>query len=448
MGGARSGIAAALLLARRGARVTLTDLRPSLGDDSAAAQLSRAGVVLELGGHSAETLASASMVVLSPGVSPTHPLLAVARGAGASVIGEVEMASRWLQGRVVAITGTKGKSTTTVLAGRMLEAGGVAALVGGNIGVPLSAQVAASTPETVHVVEVSSFQLETVDTFHPWIAVLLNISPDHLDRHASVDEYASAKARVFQNQTDQDWAVINADDPHALALARSGRARRLHFSVDTPVDEGVFVQARTVTYRHAGRDEPLIPLSAIALKGRHLLADVAAAAAVAKLAGVPAAAMTRAVESFEGLEHVLEQAGAVGSVRFVNDSKATNIAAARLAIESFGPGLVVILGGRHKGGDFRALRAPLVARGARVVAIGEARPLIHAALAPEVPVMTAGSMAEAVRQAFACVEREGGTVLLAPACASLDMFEDYADRGRAFKQAVVDLRTERAGRED
>lgn len=448
MGAARSGVAAALLLAERGALVTLTDLRPSLGDVELVARLRRAGVTLDLGGHSPATLASAAMVVLSPGVPMTIPVLDAARRAGAPIVGEVELASRWLQGRIVAITGTKGKSTTTVLAGRMLEAGGVKAVVGGNIGVPLSTQVRTSTPETTHVVEVSSFQLEAIETFHPWIAVLLNVSPDHLDRHASLEEYTRAKAKVFQNQTERDWAVINADDPQALALARSGRARRVHFSVEASVDEGIFVRARTLTYRHAGgREEPLIPLSAIGLPGRHLLADVAAAAAVAKLSGVSGAAMTQAVATFQGLEHVLEPAGTIGRVRFVNDSKATNIDAARHAVESFGPGLVVILGGRYKGGDFRLLRPALEARHACVVAIGEAQPLIRQALDPAVPTLTAGSMADAVRQAFARVARDGGTVLLAPACASLDMFVDYADRGRVFKEEVARLGAELAGQQ-
>jgi UDP-N-acetylmuramoylalanine--D-glutamate ligase len=311
-------------------------------------------------------------------------------------------------------------------------------LVGGNIGLPLSAQVTTSTPETIHVVEVSSFQLETIETFHPWIAVLLNFSPDHLDRHASVEEYARAKARVFENQNERDWMVINADDPAALALARAGRARRVHFSSHTSLESGVVVGLDAIRFRQSALDEMLIPLSAVKLIGPHLVADVAAAAAVAKLAGVSAATMTRAVESFPGLEHALEPVAEVRAVRFVNDSKATNIEAALRAIESFGPGLVVIMGGRYKGGDFRRLREPLVARGATVVAIGEARSRIVEALADVVPVQDVSSWADAVRRAFEAA-RPGGTVLLAPACASFDMFVDYAERGRAFKQEVARL---------
>lgn len=438
MGAARSGVAAALLLAERGARVTISDRRLEPGSPADVDRLRAAGIALELGGHVTETLTRAALVVLSPGVPPDQPTLVAARRAGVPVVGELELASRWLRGRIVAITGTKGKSTTATLAGRMLEAGGVKALVGGNIGVPLSAQVNTSTPDTIHVVEVSSFQLEAIDTFHPWIAVLLNVSADHLDRHASVEEYARAKARIFARQEARDWAVINADDPAALALARAGRGRRLLFSGHAVIDEGVVVLPDSIAYRSRGHDESMIPRIAVKLIGRHLVTDVAAAAAVARLSGVSGDAMTNAVASFTGLEHALERVAEVQGVQFVNDSKATNVAATHQAIESFGSGLVVILGGRYKGGDFRELREALASRGASVVAVGETRSMVHEALGDTVPVHDALSMPEAVRRAFACAPR-GGTVLLAPACSSFDMYVDYAERGRAFKREVVRL---------
>jgi UDP-N-acetylmuramoylalanine--D-glutamate ligase len=438
MGAARSGIAAAALLAERGAHVTLTDLRETLADPRDGDRLGQAGVRLELGGHVANTLTGASLIVVSPGVPLSQPALVAARQAGIPIVGEVELASRWLRGPIVAITGTKGKSTTTTLVGRMLEGAGLITLVGGNIGRPLSAQVSLSTPDTIHVVEVSSFQLETIDTFHPWIAVLLNFSPDHLDRHASVDEYARAKGRVFENQSERDWMVINGDDPAVLELARAGRAQCVRFSRRAAMDAGVLISTSAIVYRDAGRDETLVPLSAVKLIGPHLLADVAAAAAVGRLAGVSATSMTQAVESFTGLEHALEPVTVVRGVRFVNDSKATNVEAALRAVESFGPGLVVIVGGRYKGGDFGRLREPLLARSATVVAIGEAQLRIAEALADVVPVQNASSMSDAVRRAFEAAP-VGGTVLLAPACASFDMFVDYAERGRAFKQEVTRL---------
>jgi UDP-N-acetylmuramoylalanine--D-glutamate ligase len=418
--------------------VILSDQRERLDDEE---RLRAAGVEIELGGHIESTFTSADLVVTSPGVPCNQPVLEAARKAGVPVIGELELAFRWLRGKVVAITGTKGKSTTTTLTGRMLEAGGRRVLVGGNIGHALSAHVEASTEDTIHVVEVSSFQLETADTFRPWIAVLLNFSPDHLDRHMTVEAYAAAKAQIFARQTDEDWAVLNADDAAALAMGADGRARQLLFSVSGGIRDGIVVHGNAIARRQGSRVEPLVPLSSIRLLGPHLVADVVAAAAVAWLAGIDSAAMTRAVEGFGGLEHALEPVGEVGGVRFVNDSKATNIEAARRAIESFGDGLVVILGGRFKGGDFRDLLAPLEARHATVIAVGESRPRIVEALSDRVSVREAADMSSAVRTAFATAT-PGSTVVMAPACASFDMFRDYAERGRVFKQEVARLQEE------
>jgi UDP-N-acetylmuramoylalanine--D-glutamate ligase len=438
VGAARSGVAAAELLVRRGAAVTLTDLREQIADED---RLRAAGVVLELGEHRESTLRSSDLVVLSPGVPSRQPAIDAARASGVPVIGELELASRWLRGRIVAITGTKGKSTTTTLTGRMLEAGGHRVLVGGNIGNALSAQVDDSTEDTIHVVEASSFQLESAETFAPWIAVLLNFSPDHLDRHASVDEYAAAKARVFEHQDAEGWAVLNADDPASLALASAVRAQRLLFSFRGAITDGIVTSGADIVRRSNGVDRPLVPLASIRLLGPHLVADVLAAAAVAWLAGVTPDAMTRAVEGFTGLEHALEPVVEVGGVRFVNDSKATNVEAARRAIESFGSGLVAIMGGRFKGGDLKELLAPLKERNATVVAIGEARPLLHDALGASVTVRDAADMRAAVRTAFTAAS-PGAVVVLAPACASFDMFRDYAERGRVFKQEAAQLARE------
>jgi len=433
VGAARSGVAAAELLARRGARVVLTDTRPEPGDD--AGRLMAAGIALEFGEHRTETFESADLIVLSPGVPSRQPLLEAARARGVEVIGEIELAWRWLRGRVIAVTGTKGKSTTTTLIGRILTEGGIRAMVGGNIGLALSAQVDQSTPETVHVVEVSSFQLETSVTFHPWIAALLNFSPDHLDRHATVGEYATAKQRIFMHQEPDDWAVVNADSAEAMAMAHGARARQLRFAVDVPLEEGVLVAGDSVVRRTAAGDDPLLPLSAVHVIGRHLLSDVVAAAAVASIVGVPSDAIARAVGSFRGLEHALELVTEIRGVKFVNDSKATNIAAALQAIESFERGLVVILGGRFKGGDFRDLRAALERRAVAVIAIGESRGLVRDALADVVRVEERDTMRDAVAAAHAAAP-PGGVVLLAPACASFDMFRDYAERGRVFKEEV------------
>src|SRR5688500_7916218 len=332
VGAARSGVAAAELLVSRGARVTLTDARHSFDE---ADRLRRAGVSLDLGGHSAEVFESADLIVLSPGVPADMPLVEAARHRGVPVIGELELAWRWLKGRVIAITGTKGKSTTPTLTGRMLQAAGLPAIVGGNIGSALSAQVDASTPETLHVVEVSSFQLETADTFHPWSSVLMNFSADHLERNGTLDAYGAAKARIFAHQTGDDWAVVNDDDDAALALARGGNARRFDFSRLGQLDEGVVVRDNAIVVRQGSRNETLMPLSSIPLLGPHLVDDVLAATAVGTLVGVKPEVMRETIEGFHGLEHALEPAGEVGGVRFVNDSKATNIEAALRALESF-----------------------------------------------------------------------------------------------------------------
>ena len=434
-GAARSGRAAAELLARRGAHVTVSDQRADVPDAEA---LRRLDVELELGGHQVETFAGADLVVLSPGVPPDQAVVHAARQRGVPVIGELELASRWLRGRVIAITGTKGKSTTTALTGRMLDASGFTVTVGGNIGTPLSAQVEKSTPETLHVVEVSSFQLEQIDTFHPWIAVMLNFSPDHLDRHPNIEAYAAAKARIFENQDPDDWAVINADDPAVLELARHGRAARRMFAYSRSTAAGTVIENGWIVDRAGERPLGLVPLDAIHLLGPHLVIDVMAAATVGAIAGAAPAAMTAAVESFRGLEHAMELVADIGGVRFVNDSKATNVASALRSIESFDRGLVPIIGGRYKGGDFRLLRDPLTARAKAVVAIGESGPLVREALEGAVEVYEAATFEDAVARAFV-LAKPSGVVLLAPACSSFDMFRDYAERGRRFKAEVAKL---------
>ena len=432
VGAARSGVAAAHLLARRGARVTLTDRKPQIPEE---AELRAAGVALELGGHVIATFESSHLVVLSPGVPIDLPEVARAKAAGVTVIGELELASRWLRGPIVAITGTKGKSTTTTLVGRMLEAAGKRVLVGGNIGYPVSAQVESSTADTVHVIEASSFQLETTDTFRPWIAALLNFSPDHLDRHPDEASYRAAKLRIFANQGSQDWAVVNADRPEAIEMTQHVRARVVTFGVEQPAD--VHVGRGFVWQRTSEGDIPLLPVAAVHLQGRHMLSNVAAATAISHLAGATGASLARALEGFHGLEHVMELVASRGGVRFVNDSKATNVDAAAKSIESFDK-VVAIIGGKFKGGDFTDLAEPLRAHGRAVVAIGEARPMVTAALKNVVPVVEADSLAEAVRRAWDLAVPDG-VVLLAPACSSFDMFADYAERGRKFKEEVRKL---------
>ena len=431
VGAARSGVAAAQLLVRRGALVTISDVKPAIDQ---AAELRAQGIALELGGHEETTFTGADLIVPSPGVKLDQPVFDAARVKGVPIVGELELASRWLKGRVLAITGTKGKSTTTTLTGQMLERSGFRVLVGGNIGVPLSSHVDRSTPDTLHVVEASSFQLETTETFHPWIAALLNFSPDHLDQHPTVESYAAAKQRVFARQTPDDVAVINAEDPPARALARGVVARRVPYGLALEGD-GFTVEGAAIVERRGGRSESIVPLSAVRVLGRHILSDIVAATAIARSAGGSVAAIAEAVAAFGGLPHAMELVATIDGVRFVNDSKATNIESARRSIESVDRDLVVVMGGRFKGGDFRDLMAPLTARQAVVVAIGEASARIVETLGGVVRVETAGSMADAVRLAYALAPPEG-TVVLAPACSSFDMFRDYAERGAVFTAEV------------
>lgn len=443
VGAARSGIAAAELLAARGAQVMLTEMRPTFAD---ADRLVAAGVGVELGGHREDTIAAADLVVVSPGVPVDQPMFDRARGRDVEIIGELELAWRWVAGRVIAITGTKGKSTTTTLVGRMLAAAGRRVLVGGNIGVPLSAQVEASTSDTIHVVETSSFQLETTTTFRPWIAAWLNLADDHLDRHPTLGAYVSAKARVFANQTADDWCVVNADDPEVMAQASTAASRPIRFSLSGGVPAEFVVDGEWIVERTATGRRQLVPLAAVELTGRHMLNNVLAATAVADIARVDTRAMAEGLRGFRGLPHVMEPVDEIRGVRFVNDSKATNVEAARRSIESFPRGLVVIVGGRFKGGDLTALRGPLAAGAVAVVAIGDAAPLVREACEGVVPVIDAASMAEAVRRGYDAAP-PGGVVLLAPACASFDWFRDYAERGDTFKAEVASLKrtTEGAG---
>jgi UDP-N-acetylmuramoylalanine--D-glutamate ligase len=441
IGLARSGIAAAEFLARRGASVVATDTKTERELAGVAPRLRALGVRLELGGHRLETFTGASMVVVSPGVPWERPELAAAREAGVPVIAELELAFRHLEGRVAAITGTKGKSTTTAALGAMLREAGFDARVGGNIGAPLVGLVEGSTKATLFAVEVSSFQLEGTVRFRPHVAVWLNLSPDHLDRHPSLEAYVAAKARLFENQGPEDWAVVNADDPVVLQQARHAPSRQLPFRVTgEPLasGDGAFLEGGLARFRLDGRLETLFRKDEVLLPGAHLLGDLLVAAVVARLLGAPAEAIARAVRDFRGVEHVLEHVATIDGVSYYNDSKATNVEAALRSLEAFARPVLVVLGGRYKGGDFGLLAPQLRAHGRRVLAIGEARERVQATLRDAVPVEPCSSLREAVRRAHAAAQ-PGDVVLLAPACSSFDMFADYADRGRAFKAEVLRL---------
>jgi len=437
VGAARSGVAAARLCAAQGAEVTLTDKKPA---DALGAP--PAGVTLEAGGHRAETFARAQVIVLSPGV-PALPEVDEARARGAWVTGEVELAARFLspEADFIGITGTNGKSTTTALAGAIAAATGRPSFTGGNLGEPLTTCVGtpAAGPGGIVVCELSSYQLETADELHPRAAALLNVTPDHLDRYPDMAAYAAAKGRAFLRQTARDWAIYNADDPACEPEARRGSGQRYPFTSTGEVEQGAFLAGppgrRDIVLRWPG-GEHRIAEADLVLVGKHNLENVMAAALCALAVGATAVQVEATARSFRPLPHRMELCGEVDGVRFYDDSKGTNVGAVVASLTGFPRPVVLIAGGRDKGGDYAPMRDALapIARGA--VLIGEAQGKIAASLAGAAyPIEHAASMEDAVRAAHR-LARAGDAVVLSPACSSFDMFKNFEHRGHVFRAAV------------
>ncbi|HYL47685.1 MAG TPA: UDP-N-acetylmuramoyl-L-alanine--D-glutamate ligase [Candidatus Limnocylindrales bacterium] len=442
VGLARTGVAAALFSARYGATVTAPDEKPEAQLAETAARLRDAGVKLELGAHNPASFLEQDLIVVSPGVPAKIPPLEQARAKGIPVWSEVELAWRFLRGKLVAITGSNGKTTTTSLVAHILKTAEIPTLVGGNIGVPLLALVERSLDTTVTVAEISSFQLETIEAFRPEIGVLLNLSPDHLDRHATLDEYARAKMRMFENQLDRDAAVLNADDPEVTRRMPS-KPHIYWFSRQKRVAEGAFLRDDQIVFRADGAETVLARREDIPLRGEHSVENVLAGCAAAYLAGASPAAIAAGVKSFPGVEHRLEFVAEISGIAFYNDSKATNVDATLNAVESFPGPLIVILGGKDKGSPYTPLREPLTKRARLAILIGAAAEKIAAELEGAVPLERAGTLDRAVEMAMERA-RPGDTVLLAPACASFDQFENFEHRGRVFKELVAALKNQSA----
>jgi len=437
VGLARTGVAASLFSAGYGATVTATDEKPEAEMVETAARLRAAGVKLELGAHTPALFLAQDLIVISPGVPAKLPALELARAQGIPVWSEIELAWRFLRGKLVAITGSNGKTTTTSLVAHILKTAGIATLVGGNIGVPLLALVESSTDSSVTVAEISSFQLEAIQEFRPEIGVLLNLTPDHLDRHESFESYAAAKMRLFENQLERDAAVLNADDPE-ITKRMPSRGHVYWFSRQKRVAEGAFLRDGEMVFRADGLETVVARRGDIALRGEHNLENVLAACAAAHLAGALASAIAGGVKTFRAVEHRLEFVAEVGGVEFYNDSKATNVDATLKAIEAFPGPLIVILGGKDKGSPYTPLIDPLRQRARLAILIGAAAGKIAADLGDALPVEHAGTLDRAVKIA---AERAapGDVVLLAPACSSFDQFENYEQRGRVFKELVARL---------
>ena len=437
----KSGVASALFLQARGARVTVSDAKPQdqLGHEIPV--LLDHGIAVETGGHGERTFRGQDLIVVSPGVPVDSAPLVQARALGESVIGEIELASRFLPKNIVAITGSNGKTTTTALAGEIVAAGGFPALVGGNIGTPAISLVERATAETVVVLEVSSFQLETIQTFRPKISVLLNITPDHLDRHRTFAAYTDAKARIFENQQADDFTVLNADDPTCVGLASRTRAQVCWFSRKQEGKQGAYVRDGRVLFRDAKGQREIMLVSEIPLKGAHNLENSMAAICVGALMGCEAQGIRKAVQDFKAVEHRLEYVATIRGVEYYNDSKATNVDATIKALESFRGNIHLILGGKDKDSDYSLLNDLLRQRVKRVYTIGAAAGKIESQIQTAVEIDHAGTLETALKHAAATAEA-GDIVLLAPACASFDQFQNYEHRGRAFKEMVQRLAEE------
>ena len=437
VGLARTGVATSLFCAARGAVVTATDARTENEIGAEIAKLREAGVALELGGHQERTFLAQDLIIPSPGVPADAPLLQSARGKGITVWSEIELAYRFLKGKLIGITGSNGKTTTTSLVEHILKSAGFSTILAGNIGTPLIVCVEASRDDTATVVELSSFQLELIETFRPNIAVFLNLTSDHLDRHGTMKAYGAAKARLFENQTAEDFSILNADDPATTPYAPT-RPQLLWFSRKQRVAEGAYLRGEEIVFRHAGVEEAVMKRGEIPLAGAHNLENVLAAVSATRIAGAGAAAIAKGVRSFAGVEHRLEFVAEIGGVRFYNDSKATNVDATLKALDAFPGRILVILGGKDKGSDYTLLQKTLREKAILALLVGAAAEKIEKQIAGSVAVEHAGTLERAVEIASHAAQ-PGDVVLLAPACASFDQFQNYEHRGRTFKELVAQL---------
>jgi len=431
----KSGLASAQLLAGLGARVKATDLKPLAELGEAKEVLARLQIPFEL--QTPAVFLECDVVAISPDVPADLAPLEAARSRGVNVIGEVELAAEFLKGRTIGVTGSNGKTTTTSLIGHILREAGLATQVGGNIGTPVTAMIATSREDGWNVLELSSFQLETIRDFHAHLALALNVTQNHLDRHHTFENYAAAKARLFRNMTAADFAILNADDPVTAGYAKQTAAPVEWFSGTHEVEHGAYLCGETLVLD----GKPLMEAGEIELRGRHNVENVLAASIAAARAGVGSGAIAAAVRTFRAVEHRLEFVRQVGGIDFYNDSKATSVDATLKALDAFSGGLWVVLGGKDKGLDFSVLREPLAKKAHAALLIGAAAPKLAKQLQGALPLVESGTLDAAIQYAFRN-GRAGDTVLLAPACASFDQFRSFEHRGEVFKQIVNQLERE------
>ncbi len=437
LGLARSGAAAVRLLREAGAEVVAADENPAVSAPDVTG-----GLPVEIGPFDPCLLDGCDEVIVSPGVPVDHPFLTEAAQRGVPVVSELELGWRFVRGRVIAVTGTNGKSTTVSMIGEILRESGSPVIVAGNVGLPLSGVARDLGPEGFYVLEVSSFQLETVKDFHPAVAGLLNLTPDHLDRYASVEDYYRAKSRIVENCGREDTLFYNAEDHRCAAIAETFTGASVPFSSRRPVDGGVYLDGDRIVRPRDGELERVMLRSELGTVGLHNVENALAAVAALSSFAIPAEACRSALAGFRGLPHRMEEVAVVGGVFFFNDSKATNVEATVMSLAGLDGKVVLIAGGHDKGGDFTKL-LPVLGNVRAVVVIGEAAPLIEGALAAHVRVERARSMEEAVETAYA-LARPGQLVVLSPACASFDMFDNFERRGEIFGECVRRLK-ERTG---
>lgn len=441
-GMARSGMALAKVLQELGASVFLTEKKNEESLLSQISELKSSGIDFELGGHTEKALEHKDYLVISPGVPSDLPILLQAENRGIPIFSEIEVAYWLSEALLIGITGSNGKTTTTTLVGEILKEDGREVKVAGNIGVPFSSVVQEVSRKGIIVLEISSFQLEKIEEFKPKVSVILNVTPDHLDRYPDMKRYTDAKLRIFENQTEEDFVILNWDDPVTSNLAPLSRAKSLFFSTKSELKVGSYVKNGNLVFQLNGKAEEIIPVEEIGIRGPHNLSNAAAACAICAPLGVKKDSMEKALRSFKGVEHRLEDVAMVDGIRFVNDSKATNVDSVFYALQSIKEPIFLIAGGKDKGGDFTILRELVKSKVKGLILLGQAKEKIEEALGGLVPTYIVESMREAVELGFKKADK-GDCVLLSPACASYDMFQDYEHRGRVFKEAVLNLKREK-----
>ncbi|MEW6606018.1 MAG: UDP-N-acetylmuramoyl-L-alanine--D-glutamate ligase [bacterium] len=437
VGMARSGLSAAKLLLKYGAKVKISDSKPASQLQNEITQLKNLDIEIETDEHKEDFLPHCELIVVSPGVPVEIPFLQKAKKLGIPIISEMELAYQFLpQNRVIAVTGTNGKTTTTTLIGEILKTADQKVTVAGNIGYPLSEAIDKIDKDYLVVVEISSFQLETIKDFRPNISVFLNFTPDHLDRHKDLNDYLKIKARIFENQTKDDFMVLNADDSSIMEVSQQSKAKPIFFSlIKKDFENGIFLKGNQIVSRFEGEENEICKTQDIALIGPHNLQNVLSALGVSAILKINLEVVRKTLREFKGVEHRIEEVACINGIRFINDSKATNVDSVIVALQSFNKPIILIAGGRSKGCDYSRLDPLLSAKVKTLILLGEAKDKIAQGVHFD-NIFKVQNLHEAVELAYK-LSKPKDTILFSPACSSYDMFKNYEERGRVFKEEVA-----------